>query len=318
MVHNNFKALAEKANHLRKAFFLITAAVLILGCLACFLGPVLMPGSAWISDLGYEKGEVYPLTFNWDDERSCPQIPVRAGGSEYAPLFDTGCGIGMLLTNVVEDSIPHTFLEQTEALNRDGSHQGWIKRVVVEELDIFGDTYKSVKANIADWTMFASQPFDGNVGLAYFQKRTVTLDYAGHKIAVSRNPIDYTSLDPDKYTVLSLYRSTSRGQGDLLFFPVELDGKLAMAYLDTGKNYSYVYDPECGLSIMERPPSGLKNVSLKLGGKEIMLKDVAQVNDLPQAQGLPYPTMVELNSDQIWKCKLIVTIDLIDQKIIFR
>lgn len=37
-----------------------------------------------------------------------------------------------------------------------------------------------------------------------------------------------------------------------------------------------------------------------------------------QGEGLPYPTMIELNSDQIWKCKLLVTIDLIEQKIIFR
>jgi hypothetical protein len=39
---------------------------------------------------------------------------------------------------------------------------------------------------------------------------------------------------------------------------------------------------------------------------------------MAQAEGLPYPNMVELNSHQIWKCKLLVTIDLIDQKIIFR
>ena len=49
-----------------------------------------------------------------------------------------------------------------------------------------------------------------------------------------------------------------------------------------------------------------------------MLKDITEINDMAQAKGLPFPTMIELNSDQLWKNNLIVTFDLIEQKIIFK
>ena len=87
----------------------------------------------------------------------------------------------------------------------------------------------------------------------------------------------------------------------LPFFQVEYDGKPAIAYLDTGKNYSFVYNPSCDIPMSSRP-SGFIDIPVKIGSMEITLKEVAQVNNLAQAEGLPYPTMLEINSDQIWKC----------------
>jgi len=49
-----------------------------------------------------------------------------------------------------------------------------------------------------------------------------------------------------------------------------------------------------------------------------MLQDIVEVNNIAQAEGLPYPTILELNSDQLWKCNLLVTFDLIEQKVKFR
>lgn len=69
---------------------------------------------------------------------------------------------------------------------------------------------------------------------------------------------------------------------------------------------------------MSDQPAGFTDVPIKVGTMEITLKGVAQVNNLAQARDLPYPTMIELNSDQIWKLGLVVTIDLIDNRIIFR
>ena len=56
----------------------------------------------------------------------------------------------------------------------------------------------------------------------------------------------------------------------------------------------------------------------KVGNMNLTLKDITEANNFEQVEGLPHPTMIELNSDQIWKCNLLVTLDLIDQKIIFR
>lgn len=164
--------------------------------------------------------------------------------------------------------------------------------------------------------MYSSSPFNGSLGLHYFQSKVVTLDYEGHRIAVSSHPIDYSKL-PDDYVVLSLYRPTSTGQESLPFFEAELNDEPIMVHLDTGKNYSYIYNAEGQYSMSEKP-SKFCDASLKIGGEDLILFDIAEVNDMAQAEGLPYSTMIELNSDQIWKNHLLVTFDLIAQKIILR
>jgi hypothetical protein len=270
----------------------------------------------WVMDLGYEKNEIHKLTFNWADNRSCPEIPIGVGNNKYKLVFDTGCGSGIFFTDVIGGKIDYTLLHISEAFNRNGSHRGWVKRVKISEINIFGDTYKNIETSISDWSMFSSKKFNGTIGLTYFKSKVITLDYTGHKIAVGNNPIDYAKLNPDKYVVRPLYKTTSKGQQDLPFFEAEYNNKPIIVYLDTGKNYSFLYNPDCKNSIRDKPAK-LFDIPLKIGNMELMLNDIAEANDFAQVDGLPYPTMIELNSDQIWRCNLLVTFDLIEQKIIF-
>lgn len=275
-----------------------------------------MADKTWITDLGYKENEVHKLTFDWVGNRSCPEIPIKVGNDEYKLGFDTGCGVGIFFTNVIQDKIEYSFLNEVEALNRDGSHRGSTKCVKINEINVFGDVYKNIETSISDWSMFSSRKFNGTIGLAYFKSKVVTLDYVGHRIAVSNNPIDYSKLDSNKYVVLPLYKTKSKGQQDLLFFEGEYNNKPIIVYLDTGKNHSYLYNPDCKSSIGEKPTKFF-NIPLKIGSMKLILNKVTEANNFAQAEGLPYPTMIELNSDQLWKCNLLVTFDLIKQKIIF-
>ncbi len=83
------------------------------------------------------------------------------------------------------------------------------------------------------------------------------------------------------------------------------------------KNYSYVYNPDSRYYMSDKP-TDFSDVPVKIGNIELMLQDIVEVNNIAQAEGLPYPTILELNSDQLWKCNLLVTFDLIEQKVIFR
>lgn len=278
---------------------------------------ILYANKTWIKDFGYNKNEVYKLTFNRPGERSCPKIPIRIGDKEYDMGFDTGCGVGIFFTNVIEDEIDYTFIKKIEELNRDGTHRGWGKHVLIDEITVYGRKYNNINTSISNWNLFSSKKFNGTIGLAYFQSRIITLDYAGRRIAVGSHSIDYTKLSKDKYIVLPLHRTTDKNQENLPFFEAEYNGKPVMVYLDTGKNYSYVNNPNSLYSMADKP-TNLVNIPLKIENMEINLEDVAEINNLAQAKGLPYPTMIELNSDQIWKCGLLVTFDLIEQKIIFR
>jgi len=271
--------------------FLSAIILLISGYLTRKFELALIRDKTWSNDLGYKENEIHKLTFHFAGDRSVPQIPIQVNNYEFNLIFDTGCGSGLQFTNVVEDKI--------------------------DEMIVFEEMYKDITTGIADWSMYSSSKFDGLIGLSYFASKVITLDYAGHRIAISSNPIDYSKLEADQYVVLPLYKSISQGQQDLLFFEAEYNNQPIMVYLDTGKNYSYFYNPDCSSSINDKPDN-LIDIPLKIGDLELTLTDIAEVNDLAQAKGLPYITMVELNSDQIWKCNLLVTMDLIEQKIILK
>ncbi len=272
---------------------------------------------SWIKDFGYQENEIYTMTFH----NTCPEIPVSIGSIEYTLLFDTGCGSGLALTTELNDKISYKLLGEIEELNRDGSHRGWSKNVQIDEMAVFTQVFEDVQTSIADWRMFSSKKFNGIIGLEYFQSKVITLDYPGHRIAVSSNPIDTSKLDPEKYVILPLHKPTNQSQFFLPFFEAEYNGEPVMVYMDTGKNYSYINNPSCNISFNDSLSDRSQNytdVSIKLGSREIMLKQIVQVNDLAQADGLPYPIMLEINSDQIWKSGLLVTFDLIDQRVIIR
>lgn len=270
---------------------------------------------SWISDFEYQDGEIYKLSFDRVGIRECPKIEVQINSKKYNLFFDTGCERGFTLTDKLESKVNYTLLGQKEELNRDGTHRGWSKYINVNEVSIFGQKYQDVQTTMIPWSMTSSEPYDGLVGLKYFQSRVVTIDYYGNRIGIKDTPINYESLDKDKYVVLPLYKNV--GQENLPFFEANMDGEPIMVYLDTGKNYSFIQDSTSTLGIGDKPKGFERDVDIYIDDMELKLKDVVGVGSLAQGESLPYPVMIELNSDQIWKSHLIVTFDLINQKIIF-
>ena len=270
---------------------------------------------SWISDFEYQDGEIYKLSFDRVGIRECPKIEVQINSKKYNLFLDTGCERGFTLTDKLESKVNYTLLGQKEELNRDGTHRGWSKYINVNEVSIFGQKYQDVQTTMIPWSMTSSEPYDGLVGIKYFQSRVVTIDYYGNRIGIKDTPINYESLDKDKYVVLPLYKNV--GQENLPFFEANMDGEPIMVYLDTGKNYSFIQDSTSTLGIGDKPKGFERDVDIYIDDMELKLNDVVGVGSLAQGESLPYPVMIELNSDQIWKSHLIVTFDLINQKIIF-
>lgn len=272
---------------------------------------VLAADKSWIQDFGYQEDEVHNLSF---DALGVPDIPVIIAGSEIPFTFDTGCDSGFLLTSLLEKKADYTLLGQTEQLNRDGSHRGWSKTVRLNGFSVFGESYSDIETVLADWKMFSSEKFNGLIGLKYFSSKVITLDYIGRKIAVTSNPIAYNQLDPQKYVVLPLLKSQQ--YENLPFFEAALNGDPIIVYLDTGKNHSYVHNPDSAYTAAPgNPPK--QDIVIALNDMNLPLKGISEVR-LAQVADLPHTVAIELNSDQIRKNKLLITIDLISQKIIFR
>ena len=273
--------------------------------------------TSWVKDMGYQKEDLHSLTFNRRGKRSVPLIPVVVGGQQFPVIFDTGCGTGISFTNAIEQEIEFTLESKVESLNRDGSHRGWSKSVRIPQVNVFGHVFENVSTTISDWSMYSSHPFNGLIGLEYFNDKIITLDYKARKIAVKGKPLVYKSLNEEHYTILPLSWSDTPGQTYLPFFLAELNNEPVMVYLDTGKNHSYIYNPTSPHSILNKPRH-FTNSSIQVGGHQWPLKNVVEVHDMAQSDGLPYPTRAELNSDQLWKLGLVVTFDMQENKIIFR
>lgn len=90
--------------------FIILSVVSVGGCFAYSYKSSFMPDKSWITDLGYKENEIYELSYNWVRGVGCPQIPVKVEDYECSLLFDTGCGVGISFTNVVEDNIKYTLI----------------------------------------------------------------------------------------------------------------------------------------------------------------------------------------------------------------
>ncbi len=269
----------------------------------------------WIDTFGFLNSQVYELEFN---EIGCPMVPVMIGDKTVPLFFDTGCSSGLTLTDVLEDSIDYELIGQTEQLNRDGSHRGWSKKITLDQFSVFGKEFTDITTTMVDWEMISSKEFQGLLGIKYFDASVITLDYAKRKIAINSQPIDYVSLDNDQYVVLPLLKTSNQMQENLLFFEASYQGEDIVVYLDTGKNHSFVHNPDSTYAPgAGRPQKVIKKLTLQIQDMEVTLSDVYEAN-LAQAEGLPNSIYLELNSDQLLRNGMVFTIDLIEDKIIFR
>lgn len=271
----------------------------------------------WIKDIGYKNSEINKLKFQFFGKRAIPEVPILLNNKEYLVTFDTGCNSGLALTTEVKKDLEYKVISKVEQLNRDGSHRGWSEKINLKNMTVYDKSYSDIQTVLLDWRMLSSNKFNGVVGLKYFKDKIITLDYEGKKIGVTERILDYKKLKDNGYVIIPLEKSIDCHYSNLIFFRAQLDGKDITVYLDTGKNHSFYFDSKStnkiGGNVKDK-----KNVNLKIGEMDLKLNGLSVVGNIAQIKGLSYPTMIELNSDQIWKNKLIVTIDLKEDNIIFK
>lgn len=65
----------------------------------------------WIKDLSYEESQIYDISFQLFNP--CPSIPVKIGDKECKLLFDTGNGVGFVITTALEDKVDYELVGTT-------------------------------------------------------------------------------------------------------------------------------------------------------------------------------------------------------------
>ena len=190
----------------------------------------------WIDDLEYAKSDVYDITFS---KTGIPQIPIKINDNVYDIQFDTGNSGDLLLTTTIESKINYKFILNTRTYNGDGSYRGDIKKIKIDKLVVFNDTYNNINGVIGDWKIYSGKKFNGNIGLNYFIDKRVTLDYKSKKIAISSKHISNLDFINNGYSIVPLIKPTKEF-GELLFVEGIVNGKKTTIYLDTGIMPSHV------------------------------------------------------------------------------
>jgi hypothetical protein len=98
-------------------------------------------------------------------------------------MLDSGTARGFMITNNAR-SIPHRVEGRNEERNAGGSHRGESFRVSVTRLSSLEKSLGMSRAP-SPTGMFSSEPFDGTVGLDFFQNRRLTLDYRSGRTAAT-------------------------------------------------------------------------------------------------------------------------------------
>lgn len=190
----------------------------------------------WLDDLEYTKSEIYDITFS---KNGIPQIPIKINDNEFDIQFDTGNSGDLLLTTTIESKIKYKLIKNDKTYNGDGSYRGDIKRIQIDKLAVFNETYNNISGAIGDWKIYSGNKFNGNIGLNYFIDKRVTLDYKSKKIAISSKKISNSDFIDKGYSIVPLIKPT-REFGELLFVEGIVNGKKTIVYLDTGIMPSHV------------------------------------------------------------------------------
>ena len=223
------------------------------------------------------------------------------------------------LANLLENKMDYTVLKQIEQLNRDGSHRGWSYGISIKEMKLFDETFQDVACAMTDWKMSSSHKFNGLLGTEFFEDKMITIDYRARKIAVSEETVNAIELSQSQYAVVPMLHTETEGHENLVFFECVLNDEKAVAYIDTGKNLSYIHNPDSEYIIgasTEKPNTPCRDTMINIGNISLELHDMYEAN-ITQYDDFSYPTAIELNSDQFLKGDIILTLDFINNNVMF-
>lgn len=266
--------------------------------------------SQWADDLGYQQAQIFPLTIA---ASGCPFVAVDVSGVQVSLMLDSGTASGLVITNSAPP-VSHVVEGRDEQLNADGSHRGESLRIRVKTVSVLGEDFKDVLGSLTDWRMFASEPFNGTVGLDFFLDRRLTLDYRSRKVGASTTPLP-EKLDQKRYLSVDLIDPPG-SQGHILYARAKVNGHEAIVYFDTGYNISFISpDFVNGLTRVERPGKFRvfrERVPLELGGHSFILDELRE-SPISRGTGFDLPVALVLGSDVL--SHFIVTIDIPAKKL---
>ncbi|MDJ0657120.1 MAG: hypothetical protein QNJ40_23375 [Xanthomonadales bacterium] len=183
----------------------------------------------------YDSVDVHPLRF--DNVFSIPEIDVGFGARQFPLLFDFGNSGNITITTALEDAIEYQVTGSMKTYTADGRDRGQGFIIVIPQLKILHSTFQNETGSLMDWRIYATEPFNGMVGLKYFDNTCMTVSYRDKSLAVSQTSITDRLTDANSRAI-ELLDISSHPFG--IHFRGKLNSDNVIVYFDTGKSASFV------------------------------------------------------------------------------
>lgn len=166
-----------------------------------------------------------------------PQIEVVFDDVSVPLFLDFGNSGDILITNAISSLVNYTISDTVYTYTPSGEVRGVIESVTFPEVSVLGEKFNNVEGNVANWSIFSTEPINGIVGLSYLAGKCFTLSYRNQKVGVSSKSINQ-SFPSLLSSAIDLESFAFHPTG--VYFKGMVNNTNAIVYFDTGKSHTMI------------------------------------------------------------------------------
>ncbi len=184
----------------------------------------------------YSPNEIHTLSF--ENVFSVPEIIVNFKNQAFPFSLDFGSSGNITITTALTNLIQYQVTDTINTYTPDGQIRGQGFKILIPSFKIFDSYYHNEEASLMDWSIYATHPFNGMVGLKYFNNNCITLSYKSKFFAVSSISIlSKLFINNSDFITLENYSMHPYG----VHFKGKVNNEDVIVYFDTGKSASFVH-----------------------------------------------------------------------------
>ncbi len=184
----------------------------------------------------YSPNEIHTLYF--DNVFSVPEIIVNFENNAFPLSLDFGSSGNITITTALAKLVQYQITDTVNTYTADGQIRGQGFHVVIPSFRVFDSCFQNEQASLMDWSIYATHPFNGMIGLKYFNKNCITLSYKAKLLAVSSTSI-LSKISNNNSDLITLENYSMHPYG--VHFKGKVNNEVVIVYFDTGKSASFVH-----------------------------------------------------------------------------
>ncbi|HEX7553847.1 MAG TPA: hypothetical protein VF378_09845 [Geothrix sp.] len=272
----------------------LSAAFAMAACIASGQVPETQTVPPWVSSLGYQSSEIFPISIG---RFGYPYLQVMVNRRAINLPLDTGNMFRLVFGQTEAQRLKLPVTGQTSSYASNGELRGLRLTFKVAEMTALGRTWVDQSASEGD------QPgLEGLFGPHYLLDRRFTLDYRRGLLAVSDSAMPTAMLEE------CLKLLPCRNEPGMPVVEGTVNGRKVLIQIDTGKRRTCIDTVLARELDLPRTPDGWVIAEIRIGEWTCSVKSARADDFSALGQDLPAPILLDIGSDML--PQVLMTIDL--------